>query len=360
MNQQVFEDHGGLRVPYPHTMPDKKPTITIISIWQDINTMITLYNSIQWDYCKELILLIKGDTTVNLPCQPHPNIHLLGIGNNINITELLQKLMNDKMISSEYYYLTTNETIPTGLWETLRSGATNGTANDFIWLTADGLFKTGFRIHKEAPKRANIQTLTVNTTGTFTELCRLAALYQTDKSTYNLFTHRHPYTPIYSIFLGALRAQEKPTIAEIGVLNGASIRMWRDYFKNPEIYAFDINEKLLESISSIARVGKIDSGDPAQIADAFGKLPPLDLILEDASHRLEHQVCAVRELTKYLKVGGLLIIEDIFRSIPTSYFQEAVDACEFEVEAYMILPEDKLRASPQWENDRVLIVRRLA
>lgn len=359
MNPQVFEDHGGLKTPYPHTMPDTKPTLTVVGMWRDINAMVTLFNSIQWDYCSKLILLVIADTPVNLPAPPHPNIEILRVDNNPNITELLQTLINDKMISTDYYYLTTKDVVPVGLWTTLRSGE-QGSESDFIWSTAAAPFNKGIKIHASAPKRANIQTLTVNTTGTFTELCRLAARYQTDKSTYNLFTHRHPYTPVYSMFLGALRTQENPKIAEIGVLNGSSIRMWREYFNNPEIYAFDINEKLLAPLESIARVGRIDSGDPAAIADSFGRLPALDLILEDASHRLEHQVCAVRELVKYLKVGGLLIVEDIFRSIPTSYFQEAVDACGHEVEAYMILPEDSLRASPNWENDRVLIVRRLA
>ena len=362
MNPQVFADHGGLQTPYKHEMPDKKPMITIISIWKNADTMISLYNSIQWDYCQKLVLLVRGETAINLPGHPHPNINIIGINDTVNITELLQALLNDKIITSEYYYLNTKDIVPAGLWETLRSGAVNGDTADIIWRTAEGAFKGGFKIHSTAPKRTNIQELTVNTTGTFTELCRLAARHQTDKSTYNLFTHRHPYTPVYSMFLGAIRVQEKPVVAEIGILNGASIRMWRDYFKNPEIYAFDINERLLEQISreGIARAGRIDSGDPAQIADAFGALPPLDLILEDASHRLEHQVTAVRELIKYLKVGGLLIIEDIFRAVPTSYFQEAVDACGYEVEAYMVLPEDALRASPQWENDRVLIVRRLS
>jgi hypothetical protein len=360
MNPQVFEAHGGLQTPYPHSMPDNKPALTVVSMWRDINEMLTLYNSIDWNYCSKLILLVRADTPVNLPGPPHPNIDIIGIGDATNITELIQVLIDNKKINTEYYYLTTKNVVPAGLWETLRSGLTDGTENDFIWLTGEGPFKKGLRLNHNTPKRSNIQTLTVNTTGTFTELCKLAARYQTDKSTYNLFTHRHPYTPVYSMFLGNLRAQDKPHIAEIGVLNGASIRMWRDYFRNPEIYAFDINEKLLEPISSIARVGRIDSGDPAQIADTFGKLPALDLILEDASHRLEHQVTAVRELVKYLKVGGLLVVEDIFRCVPNSYFQEAIDACGYEVEAYMVLPEDKLRASPQWENDRVLIVRRLA
>ena len=359
MNPQVFNDHGGLQTPYKHEMPDKKPAITIISIWHSVDAMIQLYNSIQWDYCDKLILLITGQLNNLLP-PPHPKVKLLG-ANVSNIAEVITTLLTNKFIESDYYYLCAGERVPAGLWETLRSGQ-EGTHNDFIWSTASGAFKQGRKIHGLAPKRANIQELTVNTTGTFTELCKLAARHQTDKSTYNLFTHRHPYTPVYSMFLGGLRTKDKPAIAEIGVLNGASIRMWRDYFKNPEIYAFDINERLLEQISreGISRTGKLDSGDPAAIADAFGKLPPLDLILEDASHRLEHQVTAVRELVKYLKVGGLLIVEDIFRAVPTSYFQEAVDACECEVEAYMICPDDQLRSSPGWENDRVLIVRRLA
>ncbi len=358
MNPQVFEDHGGLKTPYLHTMPDKKPTLSIVAMWHSIETMFSLHNSIQWDYCDKLILLVRDSQEIKLPGPPHPNIQILGVGDTTSITELLQALITNKVITSEYYYLTTKNTLPPGLWETIRSGE-SGEEPDFIWPTAQEPFVKGLKL-KKGVTRANIQTLTVNTTGAFTELCRLATKYQTDKSTYNLFTHRHPYTPVYSMFLGGLRAHEKPHIAEIGVLNGSSIRMWRDYFKNPEIYAFDINKKLLAPLESIARVGLLDSGDPAQIADTFGALPPLDLILEDASHRLEHQVCAVRELVKYLKVGGILIVEDIFRCVPTSYFQEAVDACGCEVEAYMVFPEDKLRASPDWENDRVLIVRRLS
>ncbi len=361
MNPQVFADHGGLQTPYTHEMPDKKPTITIISKWKSIDDMFKLHNSIQWDYCDKLYLIVdKTDHTIpNVPI--HPKIVLVSTGISIPLPDLIQGLIDKALINSEYYYISSSETIPTGLWETLRSGE-SGDLLDFIWSTAAGTFKQGRKIHGQAPKRSNIQELTINTTGTFTELCRLAARYQTDKSTYNLFTHRHPYTPVYSMFLGAIKALDNPKVAEIGILNGASIRMWRDYFKNPEIYAFDINERLLEQISreGIARVGRIDSGDPAQIADAFGAMPPLDLILEDASHRLEHQVTAIRELVKYLKVGGLLIVEDIFRSVPISYFQEAVDACGCEVEAYLIMPEDTLRASPGWENDRVLIVRRLS
>ncbi len=361
MNPQVFIDHGGLQTPYKHEMPDKKQMITIISIWRNTEAMFQLFNSIYWDCCDKLILIIT-DSTNNLPSSPpHPKIEIIKIADAFNLPNLLRALIDNKNIVSDYYYVNMHDTIPKGVWEALRSGQ-SGDQADFIWQTAAGAFTKGLKIHSHAPKRANIQELTINTTGTFTELCHLAARHQTDKTTYNLFTHRHPYTPVYSMFLGALRAHDNPKIAEIGILNGASIRMWHDYFNNPEIYAFDINERLLEKISreGISRTGKLDSGDPAQIADAFGKLPLLDLILEDASHRLEHQVTAVRELVKYLKVGGLLIVEDIFRAVPTSYFQEAIDACGCEVEAYLITPEDTLRASPGWENDRVLIVRRLA
>jgi cephalosporin hydroxylase len=168
------------------------------------------------------------------------------------------------------------------------------------------------------------------------------------------------------MFLGAFCGRNRQTpikIAEIGVLNGASIHMWRDYFgTDTEIHAFDISRGSLDTVAHIPNVHThlLDSGNPDAINTIFGQLGEFDIIIEDASHRLEHQVTCIRECTKYLKSGGVLVVEDIFRAIPTARFQESINALtDINLETFMITPEDDLRFSPGWNNDRLLIVRRL-
>ena len=80
-------------------------------------------------------------------------------------------------------------------------------------------------------------------------------------------------------------------------------------------------------------------------------------MLEDASHRLEHQLIFLRDAIDFVKPGGLLIIEDIFREISKERFQEALDTLRDKVaNAILIRPEHKLRQSYGWENDRILVV----
>lgn len=64
-----------------------------------------------------------------------------------------------------------------------------------------------------------------------TTLCELAAKHGTDKL-------KHGYTPLYHELFTPHRDQQF-SLVEIGVLNGASIRMWRDYFPEATIYAVD-------------------------------------------------------------------------------------------------------------------------
>ena len=58
--------------------------------------------------------------------------------------------------------------------------------------------------------------------------------------------HRHPYTGIYDLLFSSLK-DKKINIAEIGILNNASIQMWRDYFTNAQIFGFEFDDDLIKS-----------------------------------------------------------------------------------------------------------------
>ena len=83
-----------------------------------------------------------------------------------------------------------------------------------------------------------------------TELCEIGKKYDTDKSSQRSNVtndrHCHPYTLFYdSIFKN--KKNENLNIAELGILNGASLLMWKEYFINAKIYGFEYNNDLINN-----------------------------------------------------------------------------------------------------------------
>ena len=93
-----------------------------------------------------------------------------------------------------------------------------------------------------------MNTLKINYKSNSSELCEIGKKYDTDKSSQrNNITdirHCHPYTLFYD---GLFKNKKNETlkIAELGILNGESLLMWKEYFTNAEIYGFDCNNNLI-------------------------------------------------------------------------------------------------------------------
>jgi predicted O-methyltransferase YrrM len=210
----------------------------------------------------------------------------------------------------------------------------------------------------------------IDSTGAPTELCQLGHLSHTDKSPYNPRGHRHPYTGVYSMLFAPLRNRQQLHFAEIGVAMGASIEVWEAYFKRDDttIYGFDRDEALLAGVkervpSPRVRCGLMDVKVEGAIADALTTASngtPYDVIIDDSTHALEDQLHVIREAFPLLRSGGgLLIIEDIFRSTPDSAFHEAVLPLLADTPgsfAYFVECEHELKWSPGWDNDRLLVI----
>ena len=83
---------------------------------------------------------------------------------------------------------------------------------------------------------------------------KLEKKYDTDKSSQRSNVtdtrHCHPYTLFYD---GLFRDKkdEKFDIAELGILDGASLRMWQEYFKNSNIYGFEYNHILIDNYKKL-------------------------------------------------------------------------------------------------------------
>lgn len=150
-----------------------------------------------------------------------------------------------------------------------------------------------------------------------TPLCGLARKHQTDKGGWHLMYggHHtdtcHNYTPAYySMFKG--REREVSGVLEIGVNAGCSLRMWEEFFPNAMIIGLDIDTRFLFNTGRI-RCYAADQSSPKSLYAAL-KLAgsaSYDLIVDDGSHAIEHQVISARTLLPFLNVGGVYVIEDI-------------------------------------------------
>jgi hypothetical protein len=137
------------------------------------------------------------------------------------------------------------------------------------------------------------------------------------------------YVDIYSNYFEPMRNDELK-ILEIGVLYGASIRTWREYFPNASIYGYD----MFSDHSWSAETGKIitphpipdipgttlfrgDQGsrsDLQKFIDTYGG--DFDIIIDDGGHAMDHQQISFGFLSQYLKPTGMYVIEDLITSLP--------------------------------------------
>jgi predicted O-methyltransferase YrrM len=206
-----------------------------------------------------------------------------------------------------------------------------------------------------------IPTFSLESSRAPTELCALGARCQTDKSPYNQVGHRHPYTPFYSMFLATYK--NKPVrFAEIGVAGGASVHMWSQYFKSGELYFFDRDDNFLQHAAGFgyknAKFGNMDvrSADSIRAAlTATGSL--LDVILDDSSHDVWDQKIIIEAALPFLKPGGILLVEDVFRNVTEADYLNVLEPVKDQLAFHgFIEMEHANKYSPGWDNDKILML----
>lgn len=134
----------------------------------------------------------------------------------------------------------------------------------------------------------------------------------TDKS-----SHCHNYTRYYSMFFNKYRL-DPINILEIGIWTGDSLRMWKDYFENGFVYGIDYEDKSQYDEDRI-KTFIADQSVPDQLTNALSKIPPLDIICDDGSHRSPHQILTFATLFPLLKPSGYYIVEDCLTSYNSTF-----------------------------------------
>ena len=118
------------------------------------------------------------------------------------------------------------------------------------------------------------------------------------------------YGPIYDRHFADYR--ELPiNILEIGVLKGGSMRLWEKYFPKANIYGIDIDEECQQYESNRTKIFIGDQGDVSFLRNVKAKIPRIDIIIDDGSHRAKDQKITFEEMYYHLKIPGVYLIEDI-------------------------------------------------
>jgi 23S rRNA U2552 (ribose-2'-O)-methylase RlmE/FtsJ len=96
-------------------------------------------------------------------------------------------------------------------------------------------------------------------------------------------------------------------VMEIGINRGHSMLMWREYFLTAEIVGVDIADYGIRDPNVTLIYG--DATKP-ETFESLGDAP-FDIIIDDGSHQLAHQLKSFEILFPRLREGGLYVIEDI-------------------------------------------------
>lgn len=109
------------------------------------------------------------------------------------------------------------------------------------------------------------------------------------------------------------RKNDNLKILEIGVKEGDSLLMWKEYFPNSNIVGLELNPEPLKNFSH-DRV-KIYFGDQTNrelLEEICQNEGPFDIIIDDASHINEHhQISFTYLFEKGLSADGIYVIEDL-------------------------------------------------
>ena len=127
------------------------------------------------------------------------------------------------------------------------------------------------------------------------------------------------YFEIYHIFLKKYINTEA-RILEIGVFNGGSVTMWENYFgRKSTIVGIDINEKCKQYEEGNIHICIGSQADTDFLKNVSGKWGPFDVVIDDGSHMMQHQITTFETLFPLLNENGVYICEDCHTSYMSCY-----------------------------------------
>ena len=139
----------------------------------------------------------------------------------------------------------------------------------------------------------------------------------------------HHYFEVYERHLPRLRAAN-PAMLEIGVQQGGSLEMWRQYFGgSARIFGLDIDPTAVRHQDIATRIFIGDQADRPFLRDVLSLTGPLDLVIDDGGHTANQQITSFEEIYPTLSENGIYLVEDTHTSLWGGPFMDRPDGQNF-------------------------------
>jgi SAM-dependent methyltransferase len=152
---------------------------------------------------------------------------------------------------------------------------------------------------------------------------KLGFKYGTDKS-----KDDHKYVDIYASLFNYLRHRVH-NVTEIGVAAGQSLQVWHRYFTRATIFGVDIAIKpeVAKNLAKLPRVNLqiTDCQKEAKVSELPFAPESMDIIIDDGPHSRVNQEVTLRNFWRFVKPGGLYIMEDVDGNTGGLDYQESPD-----------------------------------
>jgi hypothetical protein len=138
---------------------------------------------------------------------------------------------------------------------------------------------------------------------------------QNDKRIIHKWNH---YFDVYDRHFSKFRNKDI-VILEIGVSQGGSLQMWKDYFGDKaKIFGIDINPACIDLEEENIKIFIGSQSDRIFLRDLKTKIPLIDILIDDGGHTMVQQIVSYEELFNHMKDDGVYLCEDLH----TSYWFE--------------------------------------
>ena len=102
----------------------------------------------------------------------------------------------------------------------------------------------------------------------------------------------------------------------------ASLRAWKDYFVNANVYGADIDKEILKNEDRI-KTFYVDQTNAISISELYKNIGNVnfDIIIDDGLHEYNANICLFENSFKYLSKQGIYIIDDVFFKDKKKFFE---------------------------------------
>ena len=137
--------------------------------------------------------------------------------------------------------------------------------------------------------------------------------YKTDKQDSNHTFKNLSYLDIYNKYFINIRHKVKKFV-EIGIRDGCSLKMWKEYFPNATIYGIDIDPRCKQFEEERIKCFIGDQNEEDFLLEIKNEIGKYDILLDDGSHITKHQIKTFNILYENCDKNGFFIIEDLRNS----------------------------------------------